>query len=85
MRYCGIFRVAVNKQSHVIQAKLLEPAEQRLPKVRSVRLEEIRQTPNKFGRSREIVQKRITNELKEMYQRPAKKEKKTKKHVEIDF
>lgn len=85
MRYCGIFRVAVNKQSHVIQAKLLEPAEQRLPKVRSVKLEEVRRTPNKLGRSGEIVQKRITNELKEMYRGSAKKEKKMKKHVEIDF
>jgi hypothetical protein len=63
----------------------LEPAEQRLPKVRSVKLEEIRRTPNKLGRSGEIVQKRIINELKEMYRGSAKKEKKMKKHVEIDF
>lgn len=85
MPYCGIFRVAVNKRSHVFQARLLEPAEMRLPKHREMRLGEIRKMPNQLGRPGELVQKRIYKELKQMYQWPTKKEKKAVKTVEIDF
>lgn len=74
MKYCGIFRFAVGKQNHVIQAKLLEPAEMRLTKYRTMSVEDLRNTPNQLGRPVDQVKKRIFDELKIMYENRPKKQ-----------
>lgn len=84
MKYCGIFRFAVNKQNHVIQAKLLEPAEMRMAKYRNVTLEDLRNNPNALGRPVELVKKRIFDKLKGMYEnRPKKKKGKKQQEAEV--
>ncbi|MGA9173576.1 MAG: hypothetical protein WBZ33_06355, partial [Thermoactinomyces sp.] len=59
MEYCGIFRIDVAKKTHLFMAKLLEPAEMRLPAYRKISLEESRGLANQFGRSRGEVERKI--------------------------
>jgi hypothetical protein len=59
MEYCGIFRIDVAKKTHLFMAKLLEPAEMRLPAYRKISLEESRGLANQFGRPRGEVERKI--------------------------
>ncbi len=53
MQYCGIFRLDVDKKTHTFMARLLEPAEMRLPVYQKISLEEFRSMRNQYGRPRE--------------------------------
>lgn len=59
LEYCGIFRIDAVKKTNTFMAKLLEPAELRLPVYQKVSLEESRGMINPFGRPREEVERKI--------------------------
>jgi hypothetical protein len=59
MEYCGIFRIDVAKKTHIFMAKLIEPADMRLPIFQKISLEESRSMANEFGRPREEVEEKI--------------------------
>lgn len=59
MEYTGIFRIDVAKKTHTFMAKLLEPAEMRLPVYQEMSLQESRGLANPFGRPREEVERKI--------------------------
>lgn len=73
MRYTGFFRLAFGQRSYVFQAKLLEPAEWRLPVHREMTLEQFHSWKNEYSIPRDSVGKEI-EEYMEMYMKEEEEE-----------
>lgn len=84
MEYCGIFRIDVAKKTHTFMAKLLEPADMRLPVYQRMSLEESRGFSNPFGRPREDVERKIHG-IKEEKPCQAQEEKREEKSLEEEL
>lgn len=67
-KYCGLFRISHNKESHVFPARFLEPPIDRLEKYREISLSEYHRYQSAFGCAAEFVQQRMDSKLEETYQ-----------------
>jgi len=72
-KYHGIFRITANKQDHVFQARLLEPADMRLPSF------PVPDLSNKFGMTKDEIVNRACEILLPLYQKGTSEEAKTAK------
>ncbi|SDY85134.1 hypothetical protein [Thermoactinomyces sp. DSM 45892] len=70
--FTGIVRQDWGKQSHVFQAKLLEPAHTRFPVYSPISLEKFRSHPNKLGVSRTILERKRYEKKQERKQSQCK-------------
>jgi hypothetical protein len=73
MKYCGLFRISYNKESHVFPARFLEPPLDRLEKHQEITLSEFHEYKSSVGCSAEFVQRRIDAILEQTYQQLIKK------------
>jgi hypothetical protein len=81
-KYCGLFRVASNKESHVFAARFLEPPLDRLEKHQDITLSEFHEYQSSFGCLAELVQKRIDAKLEQEFQEKEKERQREREEEE---
>lgn len=91
-KYCGLFRISHNKESHVFPARFLEPAINRLEQHQEITLSEFHNYKSPFGYVADQVQERIDLILEQTYKQlikefkeDGKKQAKRKEPAEITF